>query len=616
MAEAALAEPPEALMSATLLSQQPVTRAREDIAPEKGWQTIFTYLESRLGSLRSWRWSWWAYWAVLAKFFIPRRYLWLVVANRMARGSPVNDAIIDSTGQQAVRTCAGGMWTGLTSPSRPWFKLGIALPWIELDEDGKAWLEDSEQRVYTVLHQSNFYDRMWQGFEDVTVFGTAPVMIMEDAEDVVRFYTPCAGEYYLQVGARFSVETFVTEFTLTVQQIVDQFQLENCPAQVAKLWTDGLGGNGAALDTEFVVCRMIEPNTALDGRGADRGKEIRVVPSIFKYREVYWLKGNKTSRPLSKQGYHVKPFMVLRGYLTANDAYGRSFCMDALGDTKQVQTETYRKAEFIEKGVRPPMGADPELKNEPSSIMPSFITYTSTTGGKKGFWPLFEVNPAWLTGLTNDIDKVNARIQHCLFVDLFMAISRMEGVQPRNELELTKRDLERLQELGPVINLAEKELEVCIERVLDILRRRRMLKPMPKSLIGVPLKINFVSILRLAQRSAESVSMKDTFATAGSLSSAAKAAGVPDPIRVIDLDKAMRKYGDLNNFPADCMFTPEEVAKHDQIRQQEMQKAQQPQNAMAAVSAAKTLSDTQMPGGNSALGSLLGGAAGGAPGGP
>jgi hypothetical protein len=280
--------------------------------------------------------------------------------------------------------------------------------------------------------------------------------------------------------------------------------------------------------------------------------------------------------------------------------------MDALGDNKQVQLETLRKAEYIEKGVRPPMGANPELKMEPQSTMPGMTVYVNTDGGKKGFWPLYELNPQWLPAMTQDIDKVNARIERTLFVNLFMAISQMEGVQPRNELELTKRDLERLQELGPVINLYEKELDVLIMRLLNIMTRMRMLKPAPPSLRGVPLRVNYTSIMRLAQRSAESVSMKDFFQTAGALSSAAKAAGVPDPIRIVKLDDALRRYGDLVEFPSTLFFTDGEVARHDQIRTQEMQKAQAPQQAMAAVEAAKTLSDTSLPGGNSALGAMLG----------
>ena len=272
-----------------------------------------------------------------------------------------------------------------------------------------------------------------------------------------------------------------------------------------------------------------------------------------------------------------------------------------------MQLETLNKAKFIGKGVDPPMGANPELKDAQASIIQGQITYFSTDGGKKGFFPLYELNPQWLAALTADIAQVNARIDKCLYVDLFMAISRMEGVQPRNELELSKRDLERLQELGPVINLNENALDDAIMRVLDIMTRRRMLKPPPPSLRGVPLKISYTSIMRLAQRSAESVAMKDVFQTAGALSSAAKAAGVPDPIRTINLDEALRHYADLNDFPSNLFYSNGEVAHHDQIRMEEMQKAQAPQQAMAGVQAAKTLSETQLPGGNSALGALVGG---------
>jgi hypothetical protein len=278
--------------------------------------------------------------------------------------------------------------------------------------------------------------------------------------------------------------------------------------------------------------------------------------------------------------------------------------MDALGDNKQVQLETRRKAEFIEKGVRPPMGADPELKNEPASIIPAQITYMNTGNGKKGFWPLFEVQPQWLAGLVNDIDKVNARIERALFVDVFLAISRMEGVQPRNELELTKRDLERLQQLGPFVTRWETQASDLLRRVLDIANRRRLLKPIPASLKGVPLKISYVSIMRLAQQAGESVAMKDVFVTLGELSEAAKAAQIPDPLRTLNLDKAAQRYAERNSFPMDLFYTEDEVAQHDQQRADSAQAKEVLPTTMAGVAAAKTLSDSSVAGG-SLLHSLL-----------
>jgi hypothetical protein len=170
---------------------------------------------------------------------------------------------------------------------------------------------------------------------------------------------------------------------------------------------------------------------------------------------------------------------------------------------------------------------------------------------------------------------------------------------------LTKRDLERLQKLGPVIELVEGELRIALDRVLDVMQRRRLLKPKPASLQKIPLKISFLSIMRIAQKSATAVSIKDFMATMGGVSSAAKAAGVPDPLRKVNLDKMTDHFAEVMNVPQDILYTDQEVKQHDQIRQEEQQKAQAPQQAMAAVQAAKTLSETQT-GGGTALSGLLG----------
>lgn len=80
---------------------------------------------------------------------------------------------------------------------------------------------------------------------------------------------------------------------------------------------------------------------------------------------------------------------------------------------------------------------------------------------------------------------------------------------------------------------------------------------------------------------------------------------MPDPLRVVNLDKTATKFADVTNFPSDCLYTEKEVEEHDKIRQQEMAKQQAPALAMAGVNAAKTLSETDI-GGNSALAALTG----------
>lgn len=594
-------------MSPSMLAAQPPTPPELGYKrPDENWDLLFDHNERRLSSLRNWRYSWWAHWASLAEFFLPRRYHWTVTANTMSRGKALNEQIIDCSPLLAVQTCASGMWAGLTPSTKPWFRLAVGLPWIQLDAEAKAWLEDTEARLYTVFSNSNFYTTMAQAFQDVAVFGTAPVIIYEDAIDTIRCYLPCAGEYFLASGGRFSVDTLYREYVLTVAQIVETFQTENCPNQVRVLWEAG----GSSIDTEMVVAHAIEPNFALSRRGRQAGRS-SAVPAKFTWRETYWLKGQKTEKPLSIRGFYTQPFMTARWSRVSNDPYGRSPCMDALGDTRQVQQETRRKAEYIEKLVRPPMLADPELKNEPSSILPGMITYVNTANGKKGFSAAFEVNAQAFAPLTADIEKTSQRIDRCLFVDVFMAITRMQGVQPRNELEINKRDLERLQQLGPFIELFQAEFAgPAIKRVMDIMQRQRMLTPMPQSLARAGVKIEFESVMRAAQKSSEAISMKDFFQTAGTLSLAAKGAQVPDPIRTVKLDDALKHYGDIVNFSNRFFFTPSEIQSHDQARAAELQKAQQQKTAVpataATVNAAKTMSETQVPGGGSMLDYLMG----------
>ena len=590
-------------MSPGLLAREP---SRLDTTQKAGedWPTIYQALESRLASLRMWRWSWWSHWQELARYIEPRRSKWIITANTMDRGTPLNADIIDSTATIASNICASGIWSGLTSPSRPWFKLGILEGFMQLDAASSEWLEDTERRLYDVLGGSNFYQTMRQAFGDVVNFGTGPVVVYEDFEDIIRCYLPCAGEYFLNAGARLSVDTFYREYTLNVQAIVEQFALENCPTEVSQLWETG----GGSLDTEFVVCHAIEPNTALSVRGSL--KQIRVVPSEFAYREVYWLKGIPSQAELSRRGFNELPFMVARWSTVSNDAYGRSPAMDALGDIKQIQLETLRKAELMEKMARPPMIADVSMKNEPASIIPGGITYTNTQGANAGFRPAFEVNANGLTAMVADIASVKERIEKCFFVDVFMAITNMEGVQPKNELELTKRDLERLQVLGPFINQFETEFaSPLIARVLGIMERARLLKPRPPSLQGKAIAPKYTSILTLAQRGAETANLAQFFAIGGALSSAAKAAGVADPLRTVDWDKSYHKYGSLLGVPDDLFYPPEVVAQHDQMRLKMTQQQAALSASLPAVTAAHTLSQTPVGGGQSALSAMLGGGA-------
>jgi len=46
-------------------------------------------------------------------------------------------------------------------------------------------------------------------------------------------------------------------------------------------------------------------------------------PRIVVYKEIYWLKGQNTPKPLSVAGFNEPPFMAARWATVSNEAYGR-----------------------------------------------------------------------------------------------------------------------------------------------------------------------------------------------------------------------------------------------------------------------------------------------------
>lgn len=589
--------------SPTLLTEQ-IGEIAEFEPALPWWNELRQHLETRLALLRNWRLSWWQHWALLAEYILPRRYHWLIVPNTMNRGFAINQHIVDPTGTQAMRLCASGMMSGLCSPSRPWFKFKVR-GMSDLDQDAKVWIDEVENRLYEVFAGSNFYDAKAQMFEDLVTFGTAPVLYYEDDTEVIRLQNPCAGEYFLAVGPSFRVESFYRLFVLTIIQIVEMFGFENCPPEIQSLWIE----KGGALEVERIVAHAIEPNFPIKSRGSD--EEINPLKGKFVYREAYWIWGTQDTKPMSLRGFRDVPFIAPRWAITSNDAYGRSPGMDALPDIMQLQVETKRKAEAIEKQVRPPLLASVELKNEPSSILPGHVTYVSQLDNGKGMRPIYEVQPD-LQYMTMDLKEIQARIQKGFFNDLFLML-QAQGSDRMTAYEVAQRQQEKLQVLGPVIERFQNEgLSPGIKRTFNIMKRKKMLPPVPESLRGASIQIDYISILALAQRAASTASIERVLATAGNMVASAKVSpAFADVLDNIDGDEAIRMYGELLTTPAKIFKDKRVVAQARTDRAAAMKNqqegAQAGVEARAAVEGAKTMSETDVGGGNNMLQSILGG---------
>ena len=577
---------------------------------QRDWLLVKEDMERRLTMLRAWRFPWIQHWALIAKYNCPRRSLWLTqggvdqpVPNSMVRGLPINQAIVDTTPLQSARVAVAGLFSGLMSPSRPWFQLGVpGMDRDDLDRPALLWLEHVAQVIATIMQESTFYTSATQMIEDLFFFGTGPMIIYEDDEDVISCQNPVVGEYFLIVGPTNRVEGLARLFNLTVSQMVEQFGLERCPMEVQDLWKQ----KGASLDTERIIAHFIEPNFAIQPPGSMN--PVGKIPGKFTYKERYWVYGSSSDYCLSERGFFELPFIAPRVWISGNDPYGRSFAMDVLGDNMQLQSETVKKGVVISKIADPPMNASVELKNSPSSTVPGAINYT-TDPSKNGMKPLYEVNPQSLPALTEDIKEIQKRIKEGYFEDLFLMLAG-DDKTGRTAFEIAQRQQEKLQVLGPVIERFQNEAAgPAIQRIFAVANRKGKIPPLPKSLSGVKLQIEYVSMLAMAQKAVQTAGIERLFGIIGHV-----AAIKPEVIDVVDWVQGLRQYGSLLGVTQKIMTPPAVFAKIQAAKAQAAQQQQQAALASHAATeitpaltgAAQNLSQTDVGGGLNALQALMG----------
>jgi hypothetical protein len=559
---------------------------------------IRTTCQSRLETMRGYRLPWWAHWSQLAEVYLPRRYRFFVSPNDYNRGRPINATIVDETGVLAARTCATGMLAGLTSPDKPWFNLGIHGIDTIPEGEAKNWLAESTRRMLAVLGGSNFYTALGQSHHDNCVFGSAALIEYEDVEDVVRFYNPCLGEFFFGLDGRLTVNTLYREFTYTISEAVSAFGLENVSPSTQEMFK-----SASSKDTEVVIGHAIEPNEMVYFSGEAVGY---AVPKTFKYKEVFWestsSSGQKSSYITKVAGFHEKPFFGLRWDVTSNDPYGRSPGMDGLPASRQLQIEQRRKAEAIEKMVRPPMVGSMSMKNEPQDSLPGGITYVPTLNGE-GFKPAYQVDPR-ISEMMEDIKEVQGRLKEVFFVPLFMAISNLETV--RTATEIDARRAEQIIQLGPVLERIETEvLDKVIQRTFAIMLRRKLFDPPPKELGGATISVKYVSMLAEASRASTTTVIERFVAFVGGL-----AATQPEVMDNVDTDRMIEIYADRTTVPPDMIRPIAQVVAIRKQREAAQQQAAALQTGSAMAQGAQTLSKTDVGGGRNALQQMVGGAGG------
>lgn len=539
-------------------------------------------LQGTIAELRSDRYPFWTLWREVANYYLPKRYVWLQSSTEARVREARNPYILDSTGTLAARILASGMMNGVTSPSRPWFRARIA--GFEHEGDAIAvWADEVVRRMLLVMSESNFYNAIAVLYLDLVVFGSAAMLIYEDDDTVIRCYNPALGEFYLSQNFRLGVDTFAREFKQSVKQLKANFGEENLSATLQAKCKAG----GAQYLHLYDVTHLIEPNFADSG-----------IPQKFQFLETYWETGAiGQGQVLARRGFNELPGIFPRWELTANDSYGTSPAMDALPDVMQLQHETKRKAQGLDKTINPPIVADIQLEHRPTALMPNGITFVAGSNNV-GAKPLYQIN-APLQEMTEDIREIQLRIRETFHNNLFNMISQLDTV--RSATEIDARREEKLVMLGSVLDRFESEaLGPAINRIYSIMDRQGMLPEPPAEIEDAEIEIQYVSILSTAQSAVAAAPVERWVGLVGNL-----AAVQPDVLKVPNWTELVRNYGTSIGVQARDMNSREAVEEQTAAEQEQLAAEQAAAAGQGVVEGAKTLSETDVGGGANALQQLL-----------
>jgi len=509
-----------------------------------------------------------------------------------------NTATQDSEARKAVRTLVNGMATGLTSASRPWFKLTTRDADLREFQPVKEWLAIVESSIYGFFASTNYYDSTKVQYADLGPMGLGAVVTVEHREYGAVYHHCPVGTYWLGLDDGLRLNTFVREVSPTVDQLMRWVNGNKALLSAMTVQAYDKGDYHTRVDCVHVI----ERNEDISGK--------RRSPKIAKpWRSVRWEIGqNDKAILLSEGGFDSQPVNVPRWETVGDQVYcDTAPGFEALPDMRELQLAARRASRVLDNMVKPALQAAAGMSRAQISLDPGTINYVDNLSVQNGgIRPILNLDPRTIEAVRQERERIAQQVNILFYADLFFAITQMDGVQPRNEQELFFRNEEKLTQLGPVVDRVNIEkLEVDVERAFTILKNRGQLPPIPPELESKPLEIEFISVLAQAQKQTSSLAIERAARFVGYLIGAFPEAGIK-----FDAEQAIDEFA-LSAGVTPTIIRSDELVKSMKADMERQAQAQTVANAMPAAAqgaqAAKLLSETEVDDqGTSALQRILG----------
>lgn len=481
--------------------------------------------------------------------------------------------VVDNTGKDSLKVLAAGMLSGTMSPSRPWFVIEPSDPMLKKDIQVKQWLKELQDLCYSTFSKSNVYRTVHNCYLQEGAFGTCAALLPRSKDANLMDMIPMSfGEFAITVDDFNKPNGVYRKFKLTVANIIKSFGEENVSDTIKSAYEND------NTEQEFTILHAIYPRDGAKGFGAKN----------MPFASVYF-EENANNKLLRESGLESFEVIVGRWTVSSSDIYGESPASDCLGDLRALQKGHQQIAKGVDYQVSPPMLVPEYLKGQEKETLPNGIAYYNPSPASQTaqVQPMLNVQFD-MNGVAALIGQSQERVRRAFFTDLFLMLDQYDQGR-MTATEVYERKSEKMLMLGPVVERQIDELlrplvEICVQRVLD--KYPNLLQNAPQQIQGADIKIDFVSILALAQRATDATTLERLLTMVSSIAQVN-----PEVLDKFDTDKYLDEYASVIGASPMVFRSNQQVQQIREQRAQQQQAVQQVAMEQAQAATGKQTAD-------------------------
>ncbi len=530
-------------------------------------------IKTRQTALEQERLYWEGLWTDILNYY-PKRVN--IDPRTATKGQTTGSYVYNTAHLNALRIMADGFYGYLVAPSLRWFALRLpntlSIPRTSMMRqyngqqvndipEVQAWLEDTEEVLYSAFLRSNFYDAMPEFFWDGGSIGTAVLFSEEDVgKGRIAFSSRHIGECYIDEDKHGTVDTIYRKVKIKLRNLMQRFDkdtvLKACKAREM---------TATNMNTEYEVIHAIQPRSDREyGRMDAKGMPV----------ESTYILGETI---LNESGFRVNPCCVWRMDKNTFEVYGRGPGTESIIAVKYLNKMDNHLGAAMEEAVFPAIAAPSELRGL-INLKPRGFTYYEDE--KRPIAPINAIGQIpW--SLEWQQDAIRQIDQHFM-VDFFLMLERSD--KQMTAREVMERQGEKAAVMGARVGRLQSDvLNPIIDRVFDIEQEAGRIPPLPQILMdlgGQKIEVDYLGPLATAQMRL----FKNQGITASLQIIAPIMEVKPDIADNINWDEMTREILETNGMPSKCINDED---TRNAIREQRNQQAQ----AMQAAEEGKVIAD-------------------------